>query len=427
MQTLLQKSHFIHKLLFISTLTIVRVHKRFYPGGKEVGHASKILNAAKPPIVPSIPSTATQQPTSFPKSMTSITSQGPSNPSFPKSSITIQNYAAQKSIQEANNHLAYSQKAPITQEQPKKLLSKMSPALKTITSISGKKFETKITPTMTITDLTKPQLLEELKGRELVKDDDGKTETDVLLADDTVYHLGQRINNVKLTPMGQAYANQIHAQIQTQAHIASETPNFPPNKKEESQFMITIPPKSAENLLIETGKQTHLIIMSMGHKIYKGFAYLTSKNSGKYLSDQQFGKFQKQQEGQQVLNDKIQNIAGFHQPIILEENDIQPVKWGSEYLAKLSEKGKKAIVNALEEAQKNPPIPFNKNGVTSEDALQMCKAHDTTIAQGKPHPMTPDQIEQHKKGLEKQKAAQLAKKPEKIMKDKENNNNIQNV
>lgn len=109
MQILLQKSHFIHKLLFISTLTIVRVHKRFYPGGKEVGHASKILNAAKLPIVPSIPSTATQQPTSFPKSMTSITSQGPSNPSFPKSSITTQNYAAQKSLQQANDHKTLAQ------------------------------------------------------------------------------------------------------------------------------------------------------------------------------------------------------------------------------------------------------------------------------------------------------------------------------
>jgi hypothetical protein len=303
-------------------------------------------------------------------------------------------------------------------------------------SISGDKklkylkpvFKTKITSETKIADLTKPQLLEELKGRELVKDDDGKTDVDVLLANGATHHLGKSANNVKLTPKGQAYVKEIHSQT------ALENPGTPlknSTKNEEPQFMIIIPPKSTENLLVETGKQTHLLITHKGDNDYYATGFFTSKNSGLsvYVSEEQFIKFQKQQEGQQIFNDKKQYYVPFDQPIKLDKNDVQPVKWDKEYIARLSSKTLDELTFLWKEIENEPVISFNKDGVTSEDALQMCLAHDATIAQGKPHPMTPDQIEQHKKGLEKQKAAQLAKKSEKtekFMKDKENNN-IQNA
>ena len=46
MTIILQHSHLIHnllKLLLIPKPNLINVHKRFYPKGKEVGHASKIL------------------------------------------------------------------------------------------------------------------------------------------------------------------------------------------------------------------------------------------------------------------------------------------------------------------------------------------------------------------------------------------------
>src|ERR1700759_1773632 len=119
MTIILQHSHLIHnllKLLLIPKPNLINVHKRFYPKGKEVGHASKILNATRTPST-GLPPTTSPQGTSYPKSMANVPSQAPTTPStvsLSKCHVMDQNKAVQKTLKD---HQVFAQKYTTKKEQ----------------------------------------------------------------------------------------------------------------------------------------------------------------------------------------------------------------------------------------------------------------------------------------------------------------------
>jgi hypothetical protein len=282
--------------------------------------------------------------------------------------------------------------------------------MKSIKAHSGKVFKTAITKDTTPQDIGKTELLSELKNRELIKDDDGKTDVEIILSDNTRHVLGKSTNKVKLTSLGQAYWSKIKEQNKNKTTESTETEPKKINLGEltREKCIIIIPPKSSDDeSIIETAKQKHLLVVHTETDEYFVFAILTSKSSEEVINKQQLSPFQKQCEGEvPSTKEKPQRLFATKQFEKLRKIDIQRVKWDTKYVQSLSEDEFDLVKEIHDKNKDKPAIPFENKGITKEEGLKMCQEHDHIIATGQKHPMTLDQIQNQEKAKQKQKAMQ---------------------
>lgn len=115
-----------------------------------------------------------------------------------------------------------------------------------------KVYETTINENTTITEITNEQLINDMKARKLIKEDNGNTAVSVLLQDNTTHIIGTSKNGVKLAPLGQAYIFQVKTQI-----ISNITTTTNSNVNTTVNFNIIVPPPGSKELFIEDGKHKH--------------------------------------------------------------------------------------------------------------------------------------------------------------------------
>jgi hypothetical protein len=300
------------------------------------------------------------------------------------------------------------------------LLDKKPLLDKPITLINNNnvKYETKMTPFTKEEHLTEDQVIEELKKRGLVKDDSGHTTTSVILQDDSTRIVGCSKHNVKLSPIGQA-----SVELQNAVKLPEET--LPPlnlAEKDIKNILIILPPKSDSSLLLETGKQKHLLV-AVDHKgDYYSFGYLTSKKNSIILSEKQFKKFQNEKEDvKEILPLKIQGYVAFNRVQKIDLLDIHVAKWGTEYLNFLDDGVRKILIQIFILTSEEPTEYFDKTGISKKDCIEICQKFDIIAVtkgtkQEKQHPISLDQQKQNAIHKEAQKQKNNIKKDDNSIK-----------
>jgi len=273
-----------------------------------------------------------------------------------------------------------------------------------------KEYTTTINVNSTSDQFNNEQMLEELKKRALIKNDDGKTAVTILNKNNQSVVVGESKNNVKLSQVGQAYYEKY---IKSKEPISPQTSPLPNIKNlADAKIGICIPPQSGSETLIEIGKHKHLLLADdpENKEYIIVYGYLTSKKDpALFLSNKQFKAFQKEKEKESSLNKKTQQFVAFNIPHRIKKDSLVFVKWDKEYLKTISDDSWEAIETQIKTNWNKGIIDFSINGITKEDALLICKEYDKVAAQqeGK-HPLTADQVkinEEHKKiQCEKNKA-----------------------
>lgn len=282
-----------------------------------------------------------------------------------------------------------------------------------------------ITPD-TLADSVPDQIaLEELKGRQIIKDDENiKPEVRLLTENNEIIAISKNNFPVKLTPKGHGYL--------FSSDKEQETPHNLPADSSEVEFKLGIL-KQPDNAFLFHGKQTHILVAIIHNKnetdpFDYGIFSLTSKKNENILSKVQYDKFEKMQENnnQEVNNDKTQYIMPYSNLIQIPKDQITFLKWGSEYLN--DPQAAKIIDAFYSKLQPKKAIIYDNKGLTKEDLINICKQHDTNIKNKNKHPQTTGQIEVQQKAKEKQQQEQEAKKKEKEDKKnkKEEEQTIQN-
>jgi hypothetical protein len=286
-------------------------------------------------------------------------------------------------------------------------------------SITGKEFETIITEYTLVTDLTLNQFIEEFKKREFIKDDNGDTTVMIKLQDGSDFRLGLSKNGIKLTPLGQAYDELLPKTedlIQEQKHPCPTIHTI--------KMIISAPPASTDNTIIDGGKQKHLlIIQNEENDTYVVIGYLTSKTTGEYLADKQFKAFQnekikedenkdedKTEKDVDKKEEKKQNVCIFDVPLEIDKKNVKEVKWDQEYFQEIPPENIVAMLQKLKSHWDKGIKSFPTDAITRERALHMCKEHDKIVkAKGK-HPLTFDQVKQQEEAKKKQQDKQNMEK-----------------
>lgn len=290
----------------------------------------------------------------------------------------------------------------------------------TLYNINNKTYTTKINENTKTSDITNEQMVEEVKKRALVNIDDGKTVIDIKLKDNSMSQLGASKFGIKLSVLGRAYMEQLQ-------NKSSDRLIQPPifDKNNQPKFIITMPPKTSESTLLETGKQKHLLVVVDNNGNYYAIGYFTSKNSGIFISDTQVKIFQDQMENNIVKdNKKKQYLVRFEKPQEIKPEDIMQIKWDQEYLENLSLFIRTYLRKRWEDLCKQPSsIIFDIDGISKEQCLEMCKEHDKIISTGKKHPISADQHRLNEENKQKQKANNQFKNPDKNQKSHDEKTN----
>jgi hypothetical protein len=279
-------------------------------------------------------------------------------------------------------------------------------------SKTGKQFETNITANTTSKDISDTELFSEMKKRELIKEDLGETFSKILTIDDTSITLGQPVNKVKLSSLGQAYASQVSNKDISNTKLPEDS-NY--------EYKIVAPIVNNDKVFIETANLKHLLVAChiVTNEMF-ALGYLTSKQgSTKHLSNMQYTKFQNQQENKEdkdMENKQVkpQQLCGYNNAKQINIKDIVVVKYSKEYLQLINQN--KIFQDILIEQRTKFIEKFNTEGLTKDDCVKMCIEHDKAVKSQKPHPLTDDQIKQQEFAKQNQKEQQL-QKVSKIKKD----------
>lgn len=272
-------------------------------------------------------------------------------------------------------------------------------------TFNNKEYETFLTENTTINDITEEQLIHEMKKREIVNQDTGKTTVVIKLEDTSDHMLGLSKNDVKLTQVGQAYVENFILNTRINEKNNNEMPKFSAPIS-RGNLKIIIPPKSESDSFVETGKQKHLLVIVDENTRIFPIGYLTSKSSAEFLSTQQFKAFQNQKETLDItITKKKQHYVEFTQLMEIYQDDVKRVKWDKDYIENLSEESFKNLVVSFEKMLKQERCEFYDNkGLTKEDCLKMCIEHDKIAdKKGAKHPLSADQIKQNVLNSEKMK------------------------
>ena len=390
----------------------VQIIKRYYPGpGK---NTSKLLNKSNPKTsnsnnlnIPSVPKTPTVPTTS---TTSSNMSKMPQKVAETLKLTPTQNNSSPSTLTEQTKNMSPGYHGFGS------WLNINKPT--TLPTASGKNFETNITKDTKVSDLTTQELSRELQCRELARTDLGYTTTSIKDSNGDQIVIGQAQHGIKLTTLGQAYVNKIRTKNK---EVNTNTKMFEMPKDKNLKLIITVPPKANENVFIESGKQKHLLVVyNEKNNDYYAIGYFTSKESDKKLADKQFKTFQEEKDNSITENtikssNKKQYFVEFEIPERIAEEDLRIPKYGDEYLKHI--KQSEYFETVLETLSKVPYNEFNKDGITQENGLDMCKEHDENAKYNKKHPQTAGQIKQQELNKLKQKEKQKNKNIEKDSKN----------
>lgn len=267
----------------------------------------------------------------------------------------------------------------------------------TLINKNGNPYITTMSPDSTVNDFTKEEILNELQNRGLIKDDDGATAVNIKTDFGDNVLVGKSINDVKLSPLGQAY---VESTLKSTKILYSD--NVPPS--DNIQFMIVTPPQSAENTIISTGIQKHLLIVyDKDQDKFYSIGYLTSKiSTDEPLCPKQFKTFQNEKDG--IINNKVgkqQYFAPFENKKEIDKKDVHIAKNSQEYFESINQKHLNKVYNQIVE---QPYEKFNNHGLILEDCIKICQEHDRIVQDKKlKHPLTEDQIKKNLINSQKQK------------------------
>lgn len=279
-------------------------------------------------------------------------------------------------------------------------LQPQTPVVVTLKTISGKDYTTSITDNTTIDTISDSDLILELKKRELIVDDLGNTAVEITLDNNNVFTVGGNpINKIKLRPLGQAYVKRVMEKNPS----SNKSINLTSTK--DNKFIIIIAPQNKDNVFIEGGHRKHmLVVYDSNNKEYYAIGYLTSKNSGQYLSDQKIKTFQNEKNNifdEKNINDS-QKIVRFKKALKIKEEDIVRIQWDAEYINTLSNTSLELLEKIWTNLIQQTYEEFTDKDITKEHSLAICKEHDKTVLSGDKHPLTEDQIKQNEENKIKQ-------------------------
>lgn len=291
-------------------------------------------------------------------------------------------------------------------------------------SISGKIYTTNINQDTTINNVTDEVLKIELLKREIIKENGGNTATVVKIEGNTEAIVGNAKNGIKLTQVGQAYYSKL--KTKKQLNESSMIPNVNVNldANPEISFSIIVPPKVADDVFIEDGKQKHLLVVfDTTTNNYYSIGYMTSKSSGDLLSDKQYKYFENEQDHKvNPLKQKQQFFVPSKHPVFVPEDQIKVVKYSKEYLDSLGFEAYENLLEAVKILKEIPPVAYSTLGLTTSDALDICKEYDLNELKKKKHPLTEDQIKLNNINKQKQKEGNIN-----IKQDKNKTNENENI
>ena len=323
----------------------------------------------------------------------------PATPTLPATQTPQTEIVPQTDMASANDTTLETDAANIT-----KVSSEPGSSVAAVTykTQSGIKYTTTMTTGTMPKNITDSQLIDEMRKRELIKPDADCTAVAVKTIDDTDFLLGGSKNKVKLSQLGQAYYSKVLPKVDDNALQAHKVPEV---QEKDLEYVIITPPKGNANVFVEIGLHKHLLIVHDTCKdLYFGLTYLTSKHSGKLLSNQQLKAFQDQQENKKSSNThgKEQRIVPLDRSILINKADVHRVKWDKEYINSLPDASKDFLQHIWEDIQIKPYELFNFDGITKQDCIHMCLEHDEIAKANGKHPLTQDQIMQNEANKHKQ-------------------------
>jgi hypothetical protein len=110
-----------------------------------------------------------------------------------------------------------------------------------------------------------------------------------------------------------------------------------------------------------------------------------------------------------IILQKQQFFVEFVSPLTIPKENLNVVKYSTEYLATLNEGAFEIFSASLKTLQEVLPVPFDNTGLTKADCLNMCKQHDINVQNKNKHPLTPDQIKLNEDNKQKQKEGKTNK------------------
>lgn len=296
----------------------------------------------------------------------------------------------------------------------------------TFTNANKQPYATTITKKTTVNDLTEKQILQGMIDRGLLKKaNDSKNQGDfqvvpIELQNGESFPLNKTKHNVKLSQMGQAYAEH----LQNKPENTPINDNFAKNPK-DLKYLLIVPPKADADCLVENSNKKHLVVAfdnSTGE--YYAVGFLTSKKTGNALSMPQYKTFTQSKQNLPDKNnnsksgEKAQHIKPYYQPTKIDPKDITVVKYSDEYFEKLSDEDRETFEDVIEiQKLAGSIVSFDKKGLMTEHCLQICKEFDEVAAADKKdsketkkqHPITKHQQkknEENKKNMEEKKNKQ---------------------
>lgn len=284
----------------------------------------------------------------------------------------------------------------------------------------------KTPPPLPITLLTKPntntqdikfkekieKAAKELATRNMVKPDSGATQCTVKNQNNNDVTIGKPINGLKPTDTLLGYYIAVELEAQTPKKTTPYDLGL--NNPADIRLYIGIPPEITEQTFIETGQQKHLHLCV--ETIYGdnfSIAFFTSQIIGHFFSNVQYKAFENHKENMKEFptpsEKKQQHIVPLSHIRYIKKEDVNEVKYSKEYLDQYqNDEVINNIINNISSI-----LPFNKNGITIQDAEKICNKFDQTVANKKKHPSTEYTIKKHEDAAKLQKAKQDAAKQQK--------------
>ena len=287
----------------------------------------------------------------------------------------------------------------------------------------GGEYETSITSSKVIEDLTRSQLTQEALNRHLIK----KTQAPAIIIETEEcgkIRVGNQNDDLILTKHGRAYFAPYQNKLSP--NIVSKIYQSEFNLKDVDHLCIIALKADEKNTNI-VQQSPHLIAAHDSAKdVLYAFGILTSTNDANChtISQEQFKKFQLKKQGVNFTleqenkphNKKSQQLRFQTNIQIIPKSDIYNAKFDQEYFASLDRTTKEEIFTRFKCLQKSPYEIYTHHKVSDEILLQMCKDVDKEAGKAKPkHPLTSEE-EKNKAALKDNQKQSNKKIYDKIIK-----------
>jgi hypothetical protein len=413
--------------LTLSRSSSLYFSKRFYPGGKEIINATKAL-IPKPTTSDAITRTFVVNTRhgysdhALMRARAPLLCTGPRLTTRLTVPTILPNQQVGHGIKLMSDHIETKNMDSVLGELVKIVNKESSPAsisentVITLINVNKKEYSTTINQHSTSDQFTPETMVVELKKREMIKDDDGKTAVTVLDKDNQPILVGDSKTKLKLSQVGQAYYEHF---VKAKQVIHEQTMPLPQIQElSKARVGICIPPTTTSKTLVDIGMHKHMLLADdpQDKEYVIAYGFFTSKKSGEGLADKQFKAFQDDVEKKSPPSlsnnhEKKQQFVLYDPLRRIKADEIKFLKHDKEYLGTIPKEKWEQIYEEIQISWNHGIQEFPKEGITVEDALLMCKEYDKIAAQPKgKHPITADQAKINEDNKKMQHEKNQAKK-----------------